>query len=175
MPLGRTSLYQPVDLLQAWPFPLLQNQENFRSPSLGPWGAIWSLACLPPGTPGILHAGQLLLLLFTSFPPDGAWRDPLNSSCPMLWFWWSSGRLSSCLLGDQRYRGSLSFSYGGALVTFWFSYLFCAMRCGSCVPSGHQGSLLLGNGEPFQSSFLMPWGKVKWYSHTTENSLAIKS
>ena len=79
VPLGRTSLYQPVDLLQVWPSPLLQNQENFRSPSLRFWGPIWSLACLPPGTLGILHAGQLQLLLFTSFPPDGAWRDPLNS------------------------------------------------------------------------------------------------
>ena len=62
VPLGRTSLYQPVDLLQIWPSPLLQNQENFRSPSLRSWGPIWSLACLPPGTPGILHAGKLRLL-----------------------------------------------------------------------------------------------------------------
>ena len=164
-----------MDLLQIWPSPSLQNQENFRSPSLRSWGPIWSLACLPPGTPGILHAGKLRLLSFTSFPPAGAWRGPLNTYLSTALVPVVLSPPVFLLAGNQRYCGSLSFSYSAALVTFWFSYLVCAMCCGSYVPAGHQGSLLLGNGEPFQSSSLMPWGKVKWCSHTTENSLAIKS
>lgn len=152
---------------------MLQNQENFRSTFTEVLGPIWSLACLPPGTPWDPSCWATAAPFVYSISSDGAWRDPLNSYLSNAMVLVVLRPPVFLLVGNPEYCRSTKLATIAALVMFRFSYLFCAMCCGSYIPSGHQGSLLLGM-KPFPVIFPDVLGKVKWYS-TTENSLAIKS
>lgn len=155
---------QPGDMAWFWLcfwLPLCCNRRALTSPPLQSTGAgepICSLGFLgflgSLRTQDFLCAEEQQLLLFSSFPLDGALEEPSqNLPAHLLLFWWPSGHLPSCLLGEPKVLWA-TFGCRGVPVTLLLSCLLCAMCCSSCVPSGRQASPVLGNREHFQPTSL---------------------